>query len=298
MKSKRQPPWTWSPEEIPDKGSSIAAGKNLNPDSWPNGKSVAVAFTFDVDAETVWFDFNETSPSALSRGTFGVRRGMERILNMLSTYELPATFFVPAATLILHPELATRLSESPHEVGYHGYFHESPRRLNAEEERTVFLKGLEQFEKSLDRRPKGYRSPAFELSEETPGLLESEGFLYDSSLMADDRPYELISPSLSRPLIELPVEWLLDDWAYFQAHWRASHVALRNPAEVFEIFRQEFLCARDEGTLFILTLHPQVIGHRHRFKHLENFVKTLKDDPNVWITTCQEISEWIEKQRT
>ena len=49
MKSKRQPPWTWSPEEIPDKGSSIAAGKNLNPDSWPNGKSVAVAFTFDVD---------------------------------------------------------------------------------------------------------------------------------------------------------------------------------------------------------------------------------------------------------
>lgn len=296
MARERPTPWRWSPEEIAERSGSIRAGRDLTPTGWPDGKRVAVAATFDVDAETVWLDFNETGPSALSRGTFGARRGMPRILDMLERLDLRATFFTPAATLTLHPELADRLADSPHEVGYHGYCHESPRRLPPDEEREVFLRGIESLEQSVGYRPVGYRSPAFELSDRTPSLLSSEGFVYDSSLMADDRPYELLAPDLATRLIELPVEWMLDDWAYFQVHWRASHVGLRPPEEVFGIFREEFACARADGTLFILTLHPQVIGQRHRFVHLENFLRELRDDPAVWFTSCREIANWVATQ--
>jgi hypothetical protein len=39
-------------------------------------------------------------------------------------------------------------------------------------------------------RPLGYRSPSADMSPATLPLLEEHGFLYDSSLMADDfRPY-------------------------------------------------------------------------------------------------------------
>ncbi len=111
--------------------------------------------------------------------------------------------------------------------------------------------------------------------------------------MADDRPYELVAEGLGAPMVELPVEWMLDDWAYFGAHWRASHVPLRQPTEVFGIFREEFACAKADGTLFILTMHPQVIGQRHRFVHLEHFIRELRDDPAVWLTSCSEIAEWV-----
>ena len=59
---------------------------------------------------------------------------------------------------------------------------------------------------------RGYRSPAWELSEHSLALLRDRNFLYDSSLMGDDRPY-----ALGNGLVEIPVHWALDDYPYFQS---------------------------------------------------------------------------------
>ena len=50
----------------------------------PYGKKFAVCFTFDVDITSLWlgcFKFHTMNP--LSRGEFGVRYGLGRILNLL-----------------------------------------------------------------------------------------------------------------------------------------------------------------------------------------------------------------------
>jgi hypothetical protein len=44
-------------------------------------------------------------------------------------------------------------------------------------------------------------------------------------MMADDRPYELIAEGQKTGLVELPVEWILDDWPFFQISWPTGHVA-------------------------------------------------------------------------
>ena len=66
--------WQLSPEEIKAKVSKVRAGKDLTPESWPDGNKVAVSFSFDVDTEPVWMGFQkQSSPSYMSRGEYGVR---------------------------------------------------------------------------------------------------------------------------------------------------------------------------------------------------------------------------------
>ena len=48
---------------------------------WPNGKKVAVALSFDFDAESLWFEtFRMSTPSPLSRGEYGARVGVHKVL--------------------------------------------------------------------------------------------------------------------------------------------------------------------------------------------------------------------------
>jgi len=157
----------------------------------------------------------------------------------------------------------------------------------------AYKKGLDLFVRHSGERPLGFRSAAWDLTPHTIELIQQLGFRYDSSLMADDRPYRLVSRGHPTPLVELPVEWILDDWPYFQLDWDSGHVGLRDPAEVYAIWREEFDVARDEGGLFLLTLHPQVIGHRHRIRMLERLIVYIKSRPGVWFATHAAIAAHV-----
>ena len=66
--------------------------------SWPDEKRIAVMLAFDLDAETMWTtrgDGNADHITHLSRGAYGPVQGVPRILNMLDSFGLKATFFVP-----------------------------------------------------------------------------------------------------------------------------------------------------------------------------------------------------------
>jgi peptidoglycan-N-acetylglucosamine deacetylase len=122
------------------------------------------------------------------------------------------------------------------------------------------------------------------------------GFLYESSMMADDRPYRLIAEGKDTGLVELPVEWILDDWPYFQVSWPSKHVSMRNAEDVYSIWKEEFDGAYEEGTAYILTMHPQVIGHRYRIQMLDRLITYMKSKPGVWFATHEEIARYVKAQ--
>lgn len=65
---------------------------------WPDNKRIAVMLAFDIDAETMWTtrgDGNEDHITNLSRGTYGPKQGIPRILDMLDVHQVKATFFIP-----------------------------------------------------------------------------------------------------------------------------------------------------------------------------------------------------------
>src|SRR5687767_15811106 len=84
---------------------------------WPQGARAACAFTFDLDAETLWLARGVTEPVTLSQGTFGVLEALPRILDLLRHAEIEASFFVPACVAEHHPDAVKAIGAGGHGVG-------------------------------------------------------------------------------------------------------------------------------------------------------------------------------------
>lgn len=245
-----------------------------------------VCLSFDFDALSVWFGYERTTPAMLARGEYGARVGVPRVLELLERHGLRATFFVPGHTVESFPHETQSILERDHEIAHHSYAHVDPSRQSRDEE----LADMDRALVVLDRigvRPLGYRSPSADLSESTLELVEQHGFLYDSSLMADDyRPFHpRIGDRVSRtePLErgresrvwELPMSFELDDWVHFQFNFEPYRKGGAPPSAVLEIWQEEFdwMNGHVDGGVLTVCMHPQVIGRGHRIAMLERFLE-------------------------
>ena len=262
-----------------------------------------VCLSFDFDAIAIWLIRGETTPTPISRGEFGARQGVPRLLDLLAEHEIPSTFFVPGHSCDTFPDLVARIAREGHEIGHHGYCHEVPASLSREEEATILERGGESIHRATGTRPRGFRSPSWDLSSNSLDLLLSAGFLYDSSLMADDftpylcrsgdsgdttSPYQFGSPV---DLVEIPVSWALDDYTHFE--WLARRSGGLAPgSQVEEIWREEFefMYEKVPGGVFTLTMHPQVIGRGHRIRMLDRLIRHMKGRAGVRFCTMAEVA--------
>lgn len=270
-------------------------------------KDISVCLSFDFDAISIWIGpMRSKSPSAVSRGEFG-KVGTQRLLEVLRRHQVLATWFIPGHTIDTFPDLVKRIADAGHEIGHHGYCHENPAAVPLEEERRILERGIACIRQITGKAPLGYRSPAWDLSPYSVNLLLECGFLYDSSMMADDfTPYYCRLGDEIRTdgpyifgkevdLVELPVDWSLDDWPYFGLHWPAHHVGLRTPDDVYRIWSADFafLAQRLGEGVFTLTMHPQVIGRGHRILLLERLIEYTKGHEGVTFKTMGQVAaEW------
>jgi peptidoglycan-N-acetylglucosamine deacetylase len=288
-----QPGTKWSDEQLRRAVAPARVGKKLKPRSWPNHAKVAVCLSFDVDNESYLLARGETSPTTLSAADFGAETGLPRILALLDRYQIPASFFIPAVSAILHPEMIPAILESGrHEIGVHGWIHEYlPALGSASEEDRLLTQAIEYLTKASGKPPVGYRAPAWAFSEYTIGLLQKHGFLYDSSLSAMDEPYELLSNGQSTGIVELAIDWTLTETPYL-----GRGGTMPSPVLLYQLYKDEFDGAYKDGTMFVLTLHPHVTGHRAPMRHLEQFITYMKSKPGVWFATGEQIAKYLKTQ--
>ncbi|MEM6661569.1 MAG: polysaccharide deacetylase [Pseudomonadota bacterium] len=285
-------PWTWPESTWRPIVEKVRAGRSLKPGQWPGGAKCAVALSFDSDHETLTLRTGNRSPGKLSQGQYGSRAAMPRILALLAREEIPATFFVPAVTALLYPDEQRRVIAEGHEIGIHSWIHEYNATLPAETERDLQLRAADKLEEITGVRPVGIRTPAWDFSEATLSITREMGLLYDSSLMADDDPYELLEDGAPTGVVELPVEWIRDDAPYWYADFSRGLVPSHVPSDVGEIWQREFDGAVAEGGLFLLTMHPHFIGHRSRIWVLEALVRQIKAAGPVWFATHADVARY------
>jgi len=287
------PPWQWSEERVFTEVNQVRAGRDLNPDGWPDDARVAVLLSFDVDNETVWLRDGDTGVGGLSQGQYGARVGLPRILALLEEYRIPATFFGPAMSFTLSPDMVKKIQASGrHEIGIHGWIHERNNQLPRDEEERLLRQAIERMTELTGSRPVGYRAPSWNFSDSTLDLLLDLGFLYDSSLMADDRPYELNASGKPTGLVELPVDWILDDAPLFNPLGQRY----ASPREVLQVYKDEFDVAYAEGTAFVLTMHPHYIGHRSRIVILRELIDYIRGHADVWFGTHESAVRWVRQE--
>ena len=285
-------PWEWTEAEWRAPIDAVRAGRRLAPSEWPGGNRVAVALSFDFDNETVSLRDNNTSASVLSRGQYGSRAGLPRVLDLLRRHEIPASFFIPAVSALIYQEDVAEIVADGHEIGVHGWIHERNSLISGEVERELIERAIDTLTELTGTRPVGLRTPSWDYSPNTLQIVRDLGFLYDSSLMADDWPYEIVANGEPTGVVELPVEWILDDAPYFGF---SRYSALRphsTPDDVLSIWKAEFDMAHAEGGMFLLTMHPHVIGHRSRIAMLERLIEHMGAAGDVWYATHEEVARY------
>ena len=289
-------PWQWGDSTWQNLVKKVRAGKSLKPKRWKNNARVAVALSFDSDHETTTLRWGDGSPGKLSQGEYGSRAAVPRIRRILRENNVSASFFVPAVVAKLHPDEQRNLVNEGHEIGIHGWIHEFNSTLPEADERELMLRAGDVLEEITGIRPVGMRTPSWDFSQSTLSICKEMGLLYDSSLMADDEPYELLEDGEPTGVIELPVEWIRDDAPYLMMDRATGLRPYTSPNSVLEIFKSEFDGAFKEGGLFLLTLHPHISGHRSRIVILEELIDYIKSFPDVWFATHAEIAQFCKEQ--
>jgi peptidoglycan/xylan/chitin deacetylase (PgdA/CDA1 family) len=288
--------WRWPEERWRQAVHKVRAGRSLSPATWPNGAQVAVALSFDVDQETTSLRDGKTSPALLAQGEYGSRAGMPRILKLLERYAIPASFYIPAVAALLHPEDVRRIAQAGHEVGLHGWIHERNSNLAEADERQLTHRAAAVLEQLTGQPPVGLRTASWDFSEATLKIIRDMHLLYDSSLMGDDEPYELLEHGEPTGIVELPVEWIKDDYPYFGMDRLSAVRPYTAPSLVGEVWRREFDGAYVDRGLFLLTMHPHVVGHRSRLSVLEELIQHIRSHAGVWFATHEDVARYVKIQ--
>ena len=199
-----------------------------------------------------------------------------------------------------------------HEVGYHGYCHEAPSSQRPEdEERAILEKSIECIERLTGQAPIGHRVPGGNVGERWVRLLLEHGFSYDSSMAPNDyaptycrvgdvvRTDAAFGFGTQVDLVELPFDWILDDWPYFTYDGAIHHEGLRSPTDVYDVWRAEFDYLYEEvGTgVFVLTMHPQCIGRGSRMLMLRRLIEHIRSHDGVRFRTMADVAAEFRRVR-
>ena len=266
---------------------------------WPADIQCVVTLGIDLDGQSSWIGRNPAfagRPVLMTMGDYGPNVGASRILGMLDDYDIKASFFIPGFIAERYGDLVQDILSRGHEVAGHGYLHKRPGEISLDEELEELDRGISVLEGLTGEKVKGYRVPSCDPSNHTMSLLAERGFLYDSSLMDDDAPYILNTPS--GDLIEIPTHWVLGDFPYYAF---APHAGIRgpmaSPLSVFRTWAAEFDGIYKEGNCLALVLHPQVSGHPSRLAGLERLIRHVRSHPNAAFMRAVDIAQYWAGQR-
>jgi peptidoglycan/xylan/chitin deacetylase (PgdA/CDA1 family) len=269
-----------------------------------------VCLTFDHDNVSSFISRGLTTPTMISRGDYGIV-ATERILAMLRAEAIPTTWFIPGHTIESYPSCVRAVHEAGHEIGNHGWTHRIPASLGREGEEEELVRGSAAIEALTGRKPRGYRSPSWDLSPHSVELLLKHGFVYDSSMMGHDYvPYqarrddrvallEKMEFGPDTPLVEMPISWSLDDHPHFEFMRTENAIlqGLQNARAVFQNFADEFEYMRKTVDWGILTytFHPHVVGRGYRMLALEGLIKALRAGGARFVTMEAAVAEYRRK---
>ncbi|HJB08436.1 MAG TPA: polysaccharide deacetylase [Candidatus Enterocloster faecavium] len=266
---------------------------------WPDHKRIAVMMAFDLDAETMWTtrgDGNADHITNLSRGTYGPKQGVPRILDMLDVHQIKATFFVPGVIAQQYPLVVQEMVRRGHEIGFHGYFHEEFTTTTYEQEDATMKRSEKLIRDLTGQQMVGHRAPGGVIHDYSLRLFLEHGYIYSSNWRDSDGPFLHQIDGKTVPLVELPKDSIFDDTAYdFYTDSAPERYELKSPDEMFEIWKEEFDTLADEGRMINFVLHPQFIGRASRVRMLSRLIGYMKTR-GAWLTTNRDAAAWILKE--
>jgi peptidoglycan/xylan/chitin deacetylase (PgdA/CDA1 family) len=161
-----------------------------------------VSVTFDNLGEAAQLELGMWPPEVPEGQHFTVVDVLPRLLYLLATRKVNATFFVEGLNAEMYPQALHTIVAAGHEVAVHAWRHEEWAALDAESE-VALLERATNAMRCIGIEPSGFRPPGGGLTERTLQLLGEHGYSYVSP--AGERE------GLLEGLAVLPFRWLLVD---------------------------------------------------------------------------------------
>jgi peptidoglycan-N-acetylglucosamine deacetylase len=280
-------------------------------------KRIRASIGVDVDAVAGWLGSygGGDSPSDIQRGVFAAEVGVPRLVELFRRRQLRTSWFVPGHSIESFPGQIEAVIAAGHEIGAHGYSHENPVAMSAQQEADVLGRCVELIERASGKKPRGYVAPWWEMSSRTVELLVEHGFSYDhSQLYADFEPsyarlgdrwtkvdYSLDAAQWMQPVelgdfvdvVEIAANWYVDDLPpmLFIKASPNSH-GFVNPRDIEQMWRDQFdwVYRELDYGIFPITIHPDVSGRPQVLLMLERFIDYVSAHSGVEWWTMEEIA--------
>jgi peptidoglycan/xylan/chitin deacetylase (PgdA/CDA1 family) len=267
------------------------------PSVWgPDSRRAGVSVTFDNLGEAADLERGQWPENEPLGRHFSVKRALPRVLDTLEKLALRATFFVEGINAELYPEALLEISNSGHELGYHGWRHEFWPNLNPSNEARLLERGVRKMDE-LGVRPRGFRPPGGRLTPSSPELLESLGFTHCSPAG--------VGIGFLGNLVVLPFEWRLIDAYFYLPRFGGLRETDTGSSESLPLvrFRETLSSAlqgvvRDGGHL-TLVFHPFLEEQEDRFEIMREALEAVRDlsqDGLVWCAPCRDVVSWVRER--
>lgn len=268
------------------------------PLEWPGGKRLAFYIGLNIEhfqlgkPSTAISPANATLPvDPLNHGwrDYGTRVGIWRMINLLDTYDLPATALVNSEVVARYPEIV----EAGNKRGWAWCAHGRTNSqlwtgMELEEERAAMAALVEELKRGTGRAPKGWLGPALTETANTPELLAEHGFTYVMDWCNDDQPYPLRVQS--GRMISVPYSIEVNDIPLFLDVGITPSDFCQIVIDQFDVLYAESECR--SGAVMAVGLHPFLINQPFRHKYLERALAHVVAHKDVWFTTSDEIADW------
>lgn len=271
--------------------------------SWPDGAHIAVVFNMSWEVSpnlgTAESKENRTQKvpatahytramRSVYEHAFAETGGVQRLLDLWERHGIRASSYTDGLTVQLYPDLAREVAAKGHELLVQGWQHAFLWNMSAEDQIQEIEKTNAVFEKVLGKKAVGYSSPGGHLTAETFSILAERGFKYSCGLRNVEVPF--IIRVGNRKLVGM-TSYAVSDTASVKA---------MAPRDVVGMWRDYFDALYEEGQrgypkMLAYGTHPH-LALAFRTRPLEDVIRYVQSKPKVWITTREEIADWMLKQ--
>ena len=259
----------------------------------PDGKRAAISITFD----------NMGEASELERGLdpvmgeSGKHSSLEILPDLLRILEgSKITYFVEGLNCEMYPDVVKAVQAAGHEIGAHGWRHENWGTTDAARRGDALKRSTDAF-RALGVDVKGFRPPGGKVD---AAALRKEcmavGLNFASPLG------EIGDDTEEGGFTSLPFAWQHVDAYMLHPGLGALRQMFGDPEEpvsldqwgrVIDDLLQK---VKREGSHATLIFHPSMLVTSEKAVDIfAGFVKSVREDEDVWAPTCSELVGWLEQ---
>ena len=266
---------------------------------WPGGKRLAVYFALNLET----FSFGEGLGAKLAPAQgepdvlnyawrdYGNRVGAWRLRDLFADLNLPAAVLVNTWLYDEAPQLIGAFRALGHEMVAHGRTNSERQGAMSEvEEAAMIAEVVARMTKEEGRPPAGWLGPWISQSPVTPDLLAEAGFVYGLDWGMDEQPVMMTTRGGGR-LLSVPYPQELNDIPMIVARQAG---AAEFADAIIDAFDEMLTLAEKAPLVMGVALHPYIVGHPHRLRHLRRALAHIEARRGqIWLTTPGDIASQV-----